>query len=53
MSAMKEREMMDSEPTGEVQASVPGADDEQERQDYFEQLASVKDSILEGVITHW
>ncbi|MGF1431534.1 hypothetical protein [Kitasatospora sp. LaBMicrA B282] len=26
---------------------------EQEEQDYFEQLAAVKDSILEGVITPW
>ncbi|MGW3465200.1 hypothetical protein ACWDE9_39055 [Streptomyces olivaceoviridis] len=45
--------MVDEDPAGEAPTAVPGTDDEQDRQEYFEQLASVKDSILEGVITHW
>lgn len=34
-------------------AELPQAAEERDDQAYFEQLAAVKDSILEGVITHW
>lgn len=44
----KNSESADSEKT-------PGRDEEseQDRQLYFEQLAAVHNSILEGVITYW
>jgi hypothetical protein len=60
MSELFFRERMDE--MGEKEAAEPTLkspdpegdfDAEQDRQNYFEELASVKDSILEGVITHW
>ncbi|MER7667366.1 hypothetical protein ABTY61_02735 [Kitasatospora sp. NPDC096128] len=46
-------------PTGSVEGAEaapeesPLAAGERDEQEYFENLAAVKDSILEGVITHW
>ncbi|MFI5758518.1 hypothetical protein [Streptomyces sp. NPDC051569] len=48
--------MTDNQSESESQVAPgprAGADPEQDRQEYFEELASVKDSILEGVITYW
>ncbi len=45
--------MAEKEWSEEVPEAVSGTDSDQDQQDYFEQLASVKDSILEGVITYW
>jgi hypothetical protein len=39
-----------TEPTDAV---VPVAESEEDKQRYFEQLAAVHNSILEGVITYW
>jgi hypothetical protein len=45
--------MDDEEDIAPADAPTPAVESEEDRQRYFEQLAAVHNSILEGVITYW
>lgn len=44
---------MSEEKSAEPEDTAAPAESEEDRQRYFEQLAAVHNSILEGVITYW